>query len=60
MARIVHTRLWVVLDTLLGRYHPSTSGIDVSNKALMERETDLEEYSPWDWVLKLKIPALVI
>ena len=39
MAQIVHTRLRVVLETLLGMNQPSAYIMDVFYKALMEQET---------------------
>ena len=43
MARSAYARLWVLLDTMMGRYHPSAHGMDAFMKDLMERETYLEE-----------------
>ena len=36
MACSTHAHLWVVLDTLLGRYHPAAQGIDALVLALIE------------------------
>ena len=43
MARSAYARLRVLLDTMMGRYHPSAHGMDAFMKDLMERETYLEE-----------------
>ena len=42
MVRSVHARLWVFLDTLLGRDHPSAHSMDAFAKYLDEQETDRE------------------
>ena len=45
MERSAHARLWVVLDTLLGRYHPTAKVMDAVVWDLIEQKTELEEYS---------------
>ena len=52
-------RLWVLLETLLGRDHPDAQGMDVVVLDLMNRETELWEYSPSDPSLKPNPPALL-
>ena len=59
MAHIVHAHLQVVLDTLMGRNHPSSHVMETFLKALKERETEMEEYSLWDKVMRPKLPALL-
>ena len=48
----------MVLDTLVGRYHPVAHRMDVFSKAIMEWESDMEEYSLWDQGLNPKIAYL--
>ena len=48
MARSAHACLWVVLETLLGRDHPTDQVMDMVAWALMDWETDLEDYSHHD------------
>ena len=43
MARRMHTCLWLILDTLLGKDHPAAHSIDTLTKSIMDQETDLEE-----------------
>ena len=59
MSRSAHTSLRVALDTLMGRDHPTANGIDSFVKEIMERETDLEEYSLRDQGLKPNLPELL-
>ena len=59
MARSAYTRLRVVLDTMMGRYHPSAHVMDAFVKDLMERETYLEEQYPRDQGMIPKLPALL-
>ena len=59
MAYSTHIRLWVVLDTLIGRDHPVAHGMDSFNKSIMERDTYLEEYSSWDKGMKPNLPTLL-
>ena len=58
MSQIYHTCLWVFLYTLLGRDHPSDKGMDSVVLALIDRDTDLEDYSPCNPNLKPKLPYL--
>ena len=59
MVRSVDTNLKVFLYTLMGRYHPTTHGMYSFAKAVMERETELEEYSLQDQGLNPNLPALL-
>ena len=52
MARSLHTRPRVVLDTVLGTEHPAAQGTEAVVLALIEQEKDLEEYYPHDPILK--------
>ena len=58
IARSVHMRLPVVLDTLQGRDHPTVHRMYVFPKYIMEREMELEEYLSRDQGMKTKPPAL--
>ena len=42
MARGAHTRLRVVLDTLLGQDHPAAQAMQDINEDILEREINLE------------------
>ena len=59
MARSTHICLQVVLDTLLGWYNPVAQGMNAVVLAMIERETELEEYSPRNPRLNPNIPALL-
>ena len=55
----MHTRLQVILETLLGRYHTSAQGMYADIRDLIYQETELEEYSPCEPCLKPKLPAFL-
>ena len=59
MARSTHICLRVVLDTLLRLYHPVAQGMNAVVLAMIERETELEEYSPRNPRLNPNISALL-
>ena len=59
MARGDHARLRVVLFTLLGQDHPTALPTRDINSELLERETELEEYNPFDRGLKAHLPASI-
>ena len=59
MARSAYACLWVVIDTLPGRDHPISQGMNVAILMLIGKETELEEYPPRDPSLKPNILALL-
>ena len=59
MARSAHTRLRMFLDSLLGRDHPATQRMYAFFFALIERGTELEEYSYHKPSMNPKLPALL-
>ena len=59
MAHSTHMRLRIVLDTLMGRYHPGSQVIDAVFQSLMEHETESEEYYLCDPHLKPKFSSFL-
>ena len=59
ISQSTHAHLQVVLDTLLRRDHPSAHIMDAFMEALMDWETEIEEYPPRAWGMRPKLPALL-
>ena len=54
-----YSSLWVVLDTLLGRDHPSVHSIAMFVQDLTDWNMDLEDYSPKYWRLSPQFPSML-
>ena len=46
IVRSAHACIQVMLDNLLGKYHPTTQRLATFRQELIDREMELEEYSP--------------
>ena len=49
----------VVLNILIGQYHPTMKAMREINEKILDRETNLKEYNPQDHGLKARIPASI-
>ena len=59
MARRTHVLMRAILDILLVRDHPDAQGMEEVVLALIDQETELEEYSPCNPNFKSKLPFLM-
>ena len=59
MSRSTHIRLGVFIETLMGRDHPASHGLDAFSKSIIEQETELEYYSLRYQGVKTKLPDLL-
>ena len=59
MVQSVHAHLRVVMDTLLGRDHPSSQSLESFIHVLTDMDMEFEEYSIWYRRLKPHLLSLL-